>query len=265
MQLRARVAIVTGAGSGIGRATAERLAREGARVVLGDISDEGGLETVRLIEADGGRAAFFHADVSVEADAKGLVAFAVSTFGALDMLVNNAGIVNDVAFPDTEPATWGRVLDVNLRGVMLCSHYAIEAMRAQGRGGAIVNIASGAGIGFAPHDAPEYAASKAGVVRFTASLAALRETDRIRVNCICPGWVETGMTRHTRSVMSEDEWLRIAPKVMLQPEEIADAVVYFIRNERHAGRVMLAYEGERRRLVPAPRTHERIRPPVDSG
>jgi NAD(P)-dependent dehydrogenase (short-subunit alcohol dehydrogenase family) len=248
MDIEGKVALVTGAGSGIGRAIAVRLAREGAAVAVGDIDDDGGRETVRQIEAAGGRAAFVRADVTSEADVQGMVAFAEDRLGGLDILVNNAGIAITPSFPEADTRVWSRVLDVNLRGVMLGTHYGIRAMRRGG--GAIVNISSGAGVGYRPHDDPEYAAAKAGVVRFSTALASLKEKMNVRVNCICPGWVDTPMVQRTRASMSPEEWASIAPPAMVAPEEIADAAVVLIRDDSLAGRVMLCYEGEPRRLVP---------------
>jgi NAD(P)-dependent dehydrogenase (short-subunit alcohol dehydrogenase family) len=249
MDVGGRVALITGAGSGIGRAIALRLAREGAAVAVDDIDEDGGRETVRQIEAGGGRAGFVRADVTSEADVQRMVAFAQDRFGGLDILVNNAGIAITPSFPEADTAAWGRVLDVNLRGVMLGTHYGIRAMRRRD-GGAIVNISSGAGVGYRPHDDPEYAAAKAGVVRFTAALALLKDKMNIRVNCICPGWVDTPMVQRTRASMSPEEWAAVAPPVMVAPEEIADATLALIRDDSLAGRVILCYEGEPRRLVP---------------
>jgi NAD(P)-dependent dehydrogenase (short-subunit alcohol dehydrogenase family) len=140
-------------------------------------------------------------------------------------------------------------MDVYLRGTMLCTHYAIAAMRARG-GGAIVNIASGAGLGFGPGGVPEYAAAKAGVVRFTAVLGPLQVTTGIRVNCICPGWVNTPMTRRTLAERAPEELPGPRPTAMVEPEEVADAVVELVRDESLAGRVMVQYEGVPRRLLP---------------
>ncbi len=249
VDIQDKVALITGAGSGIGQATALRLAREGAAVAVDDIDEEGGRETVRQIEAAAGRAAFVRADVADEADVQRMVAFAEETFGGLDILVNNAGIVASPPFPEAEPERWARVLDVNLRGIMLGTQFGIQAMRKRGDG-VIVNISSGAGIGYGPHPDPEYAASKAGVVRFSAALAPLKDQLNIRVNCICPGWVDTPMVQRFRAGTPPEEWQAIAPAVMIQPEEIADAVVDFIRDDSLVGRVMLCYEGEPRRLVP---------------
>lgn len=244
-----KTALVTGAGSGIGEAIAVRLAREGAAVVVADIDDGGGCYTVRQIERAGGRAAFARADVASESDVERIVAFAEERFGGLDLLVNNAGFAYDEAYPQSPPERWRRVLDVCLLGVMLGSYYGIRAMRKRG-GGVIVSISSGAGIGYGAHDIPEYAAAKAGVVRFTASLASLKDTDSIRVNCVCPGWVDTPWSRRTRAKMLPEE-LAAVPAAILPPEEIADAVMRFVEDDSLAGRVMLCDEGQPPRLVPA--------------
>jgi NAD(P)-dependent dehydrogenase (short-subunit alcohol dehydrogenase family) len=249
VEIAGRVALVTGAGSGIGRATAERLADEGAAVGVTDVDDAGGWDTVRRIEAAGSSAAFVHADVSREGDVRSMVDFAVEAFGGLDILVNNAGVVATPAFPDADPEQWMRVLDVNLRGVMLGTHHAIRAMRERA-GGAIVNIASLAGVGFGPHDAPDYAATKAGVARFSAALAPLHERWGIRVNCICPDWVDTPMSRRTRDRMTAEEEAATVPPAILAPEEIADAAVELIRDDLLAGRVMTCWCGQPRSLLP---------------
>ncbi len=248
MRIAGTVAIVTGAGSGIGRAIALRLAHDGASVVVDDVDEPGGRETVELI---GPEAAFVRADVAVERDARRMVAFAERTFGGLDILVNNAGCALPTpSFPVAAIGEWSRVLDVYLRGTMLCTQAALDALRRRA-GGAIVNIASGGGVGYGPHDAPEYAAAKAGVVRLTAALASLKERDRVRVNCICPGWVNTPISQKTIAAMTPAERRRSVPPLLIEPEEIASAAVRLINDERLAGRVLLCYEGEPQRLVPA--------------
>jgi NAD(P)-dependent dehydrogenase (short-subunit alcohol dehydrogenase family) len=175
-----------------------------------------------------------------------MIAFTEETFGGLDVLVNNAGVyIEPPYFPEADVVRWSRIIDVYLRGVMLGTHYGIEAMRRRG-GGAIVNISSGAGIGLRPHGSPEYAAAKAGVWRLTAALGDLKEGMNVRVNCICPGWVNTPASQRTLTTTPLDEW----PPALLQPEEIADAVVELVRADALAGRVMLYYEGQPRRLLP---------------
>jgi NAD(P)-dependent dehydrogenase (short-subunit alcohol dehydrogenase family) len=243
MNIEGAVALVTGAGSGIGRATARRLARDGAMVGINDIDEARALESVRLIEQEGGRAKPLSADVANDGDVRKMIIDLRACFGRLDILVNNAGVVEAgttprVVFPELEPDRWLRVLDINVRGVLLGTQHAIAAMRNSG-GGVIINISSMAGIGIGPHPAPVYAASKAAVVRFTAALAPLGRRLNIRVNCICPDWVDTPMVQRTRAAMSRGEWRAMAPPVMTQPEEIAGAVVTIVNDESLAGRVML--------------------------
>jgi len=250
--MQGKVALVTGAGAGIGRAIARRLAHAGAAVVVVDVDEDRGRETVGRVEASGGQAAFMLADVAVEADVRAMIAFAEQRFGGLDVLVNNAGIAPEPYFPQANPTHWGRTLDINLRGVMLGIQYGIEAMRKRG-GGVVVNISSMAGMVFRPYDAPEYAASKAGVIHLTAALGSLKERENIRVNCICPGWVETEAVQRALAEMSAEEMERLdypPPAVLIRPEEIAEAVVMFVEDETMAGRVMVWPDGEPWRLIP---------------
>src|SRR5919107_3634076 len=248
MDIRNKVALVTGAGAGIGDAVASRLAREGAAVIVADVDEDAGLGTVREIGSEGGRTAFVLADVASEADASRMDAFARERFGSLDVLVNNAGGVEEPYFPEGEPEHWGRAIDLNLRGVMLGVHFGVRAMRERG-GGAIVNISSVGGIGFEPYDKPEYGAAKAGVVRLTASLATLKERMGVRVNCVCPGWVDTPASRRSRARMTPEEREKVPP-VLLQPEEIGEAVMMFVEDDSMAGRVMIWQEGSPWQIVP---------------
>ncbi len=248
MELEEKVALVTGAGAGIGRAAALRLAREGVAVVIADVDEETGSNTVRETRSEGGQAAFIVADVASEADVSNMVAFAEDEFGGLDVLVNNAGGVTEPYFPEAEPEHWGRAIDLNLRSVMLGVHFGVRAMQERG-GGAIVNVSSMGGIGFRPYDKPEYGAAKAGVVRLTASLATLKEQMGVRVNCTCPGWVDTPASRRSRAEMTPEEREKLPP-VPLRPEEIADAVVLFVKDETMAGRVMIWPEGGPWQIVP---------------
>ena len=254
MEIKDKVALITGASSGIGRATALRLGREGAAVVVADVDETGGRETVSMIETDGGRAAFVRADVIDADDTQAMIAFAEETFGGLDILHNNAGILTgQPGFPDAELERWSRVVATNLRGVILGTQYGIAAMRKRG-GGVIVNTASLAGIiGFAMD--PVYAATKGGVVMFTTSLAPLKDELNIRVNCVCPGIVDTPMLQGSEDETSEtrrsiEELLGERP--LIQPEEIADAVVELIRDDSLAGRSMRIMNGLPRELSEAP-------------
>jgi NAD(P)-dependent dehydrogenase (short-subunit alcohol dehydrogenase family) len=170
-------------------------------------------------------------------------------YGGLDILVNNAGGSPEPYFPDADPTHWLRTVEVNLLGVMLGSHYGIAAMK-RGRGGAILNVSSSAGIGFRPYLGPEYSASKAGVWRFSASLGSLAEGHGIRVNCISPDWVEVEAMRAARLEMGDEEWAKVGPTELVQPEAIADVAVKLIRRDDLAGRVMLCPCGGEWGLVP---------------
>jgi len=242
MNIEGVVALVTGAGSGIGRATAQQLARHGATVAVNDIDEGRARATVRLLEQDAGRAMPIPGDVANDGDMRKMITDVRACFKRLDILVNNAGVVEAgntprTVFPELEPERWIRVLDINVRGVVLGTQHAIAAMRDSG-GGVIINISSMAGIGIGAHPAPVYAASKAAVVRFTTALAPLGRRLNIRVNCICPDWVDTPSVQRTRAAMSPEEWRAMTPAVMTKPEEIAEAVLTIISDETLAGRVM---------------------------
>lgn len=243
---------MTGAGAGIGEAIARRLAAEGAAVTVVDIDDAEGRATVDAIQAAGGQAAFVRADVADPDDVAQMIAAAESAYGPLDVLVNNAGVVTGAQFPNCDPAAWMRVLDVNLRGSMLGTHLGVLAMRKHGRGGAIVNIASLAGVGLGPHPSPDYAATKAGIVRFSTALVTLAG-EGIRVNCVCPDWVDTPMSRRTRDSMSAEVQRAALPPDLFSADEIADAVFALLADDSLAGRVMGCYcgRGNFRRLLPA--------------
>ncbi len=250
MNIEGHTAVITGASSGIGRATALQLAREGAAVVVSDIDEHGGADTVRQIEAASGRAAFVRADVASEPEVRAMVAFAEEAFGGLDILVNNAGITTGPSrFPDTEPEVWMRAVDVNLRGVILGTQAGAQAMRRRG-GGAVVNIASMAGIGYGPSPLPVYAASKAGIVRFTAALAYLKEESNVRVNCICPDVVDTPMLQRSREETPPGEKWPFEDYPIMKPEDVADAVVQLVRDDSLAGRVVYNLQGLPPHAVP---------------
>ena len=245
------ISIVTGAASGIGRSIAVRLSQESNPVIIADIDANGGMETSRQIESLGGTAEFIRTDVAHEDDVRTLFQHVELTHGRLDVLVNDAAIAPSSNFPEADSSHWQRTLDVNLRGVMLCIQYGIGVMKKFG-GGSIVNISSMAAFGFQAYSAPEYSATKAAIVRLTSSLATLHDSWNVRVNCICPGWVATEAVKRTLSNMTEKEKAAESfppPRVLIQPEEIADKVWMFITNHDMAGRVMIWPDGDSPKLV----------------
>ena len=230
MEIRGKAGVITGGGSGIGRATAERLAREGAAVVVADLDQAGGNETVKRIEDAGGKAVFVHADVVKIEDARRMLNTAITKFGRLDILHNNAGIgVGAPGFPDAPPERWHLVVEIDLQAVILGTGLAAPLMQKNG-GGAIINTASMAGLYPHRQDAV-YGAAKGGVVNFTHSLASWEAERKIRVNCICPGIVDTPLVRKGLEQAEKfgiKSWL---PSKMIQPEEIADAIVTLVRDD----------------------------------
>jgi NAD(P)-dependent dehydrogenase (short-subunit alcohol dehydrogenase family) len=249
MQVRGKVAIITGAGGGgQGRAVARRLARNGASVIVSDIDERGGHETLKLIEEQSGQAAFFRADVGVESEVRGLLAFAENTFGGVDILINNAGPY----FHGAPFAKWMETIQANLMGTVYGTLHGIEAMRRRG-GGTIVNFGStsAVGYGFKHSSSPPYDIAKAGIARLTTTLAWLREKDRIRVNCIVPDWVDTDEVRgYVESLTPEQCKEQGVPLPLTTLDEIADAVMELIENEDLAGRVMIWWTGQTRGLIP---------------
>ncbi|MES2919966.1 MAG: SDR family oxidoreductase [Verrucomicrobiota bacterium] len=223
-----RVAFVTGAANGIGRATALAFAREGANVVVADVSETGNQETARMIGELGGRALAVRCDVSRAEDVKAALDKTLETFGRLDFALNNAGVEQPIT-PTAEISEdeWDRIIRINLTGVFLCMKYQIPLMLRQG-GGAIVNTASGAGVkGFAGQAA--YTAAKHGVVGMTKCAALDYAARNIRVNAVCPGIIATPMMDRFTGGTREGEQRVIAQEPigrMGKPEEIAATVVW---------------------------------------
>ena len=229
--LEGKSALVTGGASGIGRATALAFAREGARVAVADILEEAAQSTVTEIEAMGGQALAIACDVTDDDAVKAMIAATVDAFGGLDCAFNNAGIApyqvnaGGQKIADVAPEAWRRLIDVNLTGVWLCLRHEVAQMRAQGSGGVIINTASILGlIGSATSSA--YVAAKHGVVGLTKVAAADHAEDNIRVNAVCPGYIETPMTEEAMRRRGERILARVPMARMGKAEEIAEAVVW---------------------------------------
>jgi len=255
VEVAGKVALVTGAAAGIGRAIAKRLGAEGASVVVADVDDEWGEEAAAEIAEAGRRALFVKADVSKEDEVEGLIRAAEAELGGLDIAVNNAFEGGMPHFPEAPAEQWSRVLDVALRGIQ----HALEAMSRRG-GGAIVNVSSVAGLGTQPHSYPEYAAAKAAIVRLTQTLAPLADERNVRVTCIAPDWTATEFVRERFAGMTPDEradatdgFGRPAPERFLEPEDVAAAVLDLICDDALAGRTLVMWCGETPRLLPTGR------------
>ena len=231
-RLRDKVAIVTGAASGIGRATVLRFAQEGARVVGVDRNQTGGEESVRLADEAGWQVTFHRADTSKSDQIEDMVAATMSAFGRLDVLVNAAAIlIRTPPLAEVEERDWDLTMATNLKGVFLCCKYSIPAMLRNG-GGAIVNIASGAGLRGYGVSFP-YALSKAGVIHLTTIAASQYTPQGVRVNCIAPGPVDTPQMRgSTASLETFQERQAVLPmKRAGRPEEIANAILFLASDE----------------------------------
>ena len=238
MEIAGRAAIVTGAVAGIGRGIASRLHAKGATVLLVDRDADA---VCQLAAEFGPKAAAHVADITGIEAAPEIASACAQQFGGIDILVNNAGGVVEPFFPDNDVAQWLGVIQLNLVGVMAMTQAVIPFMTE--RGGAIVNIASAAALGNSSHAAPEYAAAKAGVVRLTTALSGLAETRGVRVDCICPDWVDTPASRQTKASMTAAE-LATVPPVLLTPDQIATAVQHCIEHDQSTGRVLAWWCGE---------------------
>ena len=233
MRLSGKVAVITGAKSGIGLATAFRFAAEGAKVVVADVRDA--QQEVREMTERGTEALFVQVDVSSEPQVKALVEKTVAAYGRLDVLVNNAGIELAKKITDTTEAEWDRLMNVNLKGVFLCSKAAIPAMQRNG-GGVIVNVASELGL-VGGSEIAAYCASKGGVVQLTKAMAIDHAGDGIRVNCVAPGPISTPLLEAIIDTSSDPEEERrcIVEKTLMkrlgQPEEVANVILLLASDE----------------------------------
>ncbi len=230
-RLEDKVALITGGGSGIGRASSLLFAREGARVAVADYAVEGGQETVSQVRSAGGEALFIQADVSKSADVQRMIETVVNAYGRLDVLFNNAGIEGPAAkVAHYSEEDWERVIAVDLTAVYLGMKYAIPQMLKQG-GGVIISTASVAGLVGFP-GAAAYCAAKAGVIQLTRTVALEYAEQNIRVNCICPGVISTPMFRRVVGERPEEEFVRLEPVRRLgKPEDIAYAALFLASDE----------------------------------
>ncbi len=238
MKLAGKVAIVTGASSGFGRATAVRVAEEGGTVVIADLDGDGGRETAALVDKAGGRSEVVEGDVATEPGARRMLEATLARFGTVDVLVNNAGIASGL-FEDTWDAPeekWDRIIRVNLKSVYLCSRAVIPGMLARG-GGSIVNVASIAAsrsVGGSP-----YAAAKAGILGYTRHVAAELAARGVRMNCVSPGFMRTPMTTGERlglDAKAQEERLatmgrRVPMKRTGSVQDIAAAIAYLASDD----------------------------------
>ena len=233
--LSGQVALITGTGSGVGRATAALFAKEGAKVVVVDLNQTAGEKTVAQINIDGGTALFQQADVAKSADAQRMVQQTIDTYGRLDILHNNAGVVAVKFLEDMSEEEWDWLMGVNLKAIFLAIKYAVPHMKALGSG-CIINTGSTSSFE-GQYMTPAYCASKGGVVQLSKTLALDYAQYKIRVNAVCPGTVDTPLVRHhlensTDPVRAEAIEKQLIPlKRFLQPEEIAHAALYLASDQ----------------------------------
>ncbi len=254
MEIAGKTALITGAGGGIGRATALRLAKEGAGVAVSDVSTERGQESVRLIHEAGGKAHFVACDVSSEDEVRAMYHSVENALGSIDIIHNNAGVLSGPRFPDSAPDYWMRTIQVNLVGVLHGIHHGVQALRRSG-GGVIINTASIAGLQPYFFD-PVYAATKAAVVNLTRSLVFLNDEEGIRVNSVCPGLVRTDLDLHSSADFApEDQRLfhyrraEYREEPALAPDDIAAAVVKLITDDSLNGKCYKVVLGEEDEIV----------------
>jgi 3-oxoacyl-[acyl-carrier protein] reductase len=228
-RLEGKVAIITGAGRGIGAAIARRFAAEGASVILNSLSDSAS-KTAEEIVASGGKAIAVQGDVSKAADAVKIIDVAISTFGRLDILVNNAGITRDGLLLRMTEEDWDAVLDTNLKSVYLCSRAAMRPMLKSRGGGRIINLSSVIGLSGNAGQA-NYAASKAGIIGFTKSLAKELASRQVTVNAIAPGFIVTDMTAGLTEEAKQALLKRIPLAYLGTPEDVAAVAAFLASDE----------------------------------
>lgn len=230
-RLQGKVAIVTGGGSGIGRATAELFAKERARVVVADYKADTGLETVQRIQNAGGVALFVEVDVSNSTQVQHMVETTLHTSGSIDILLNGAGILQFGTVLTTDENTWNRVIAINLTGTFLCCKAVLPHMIQRG-GGSIINISSSTGAHDAAKNIAAYVTSKGGVALLTKAMAIDHAKDKVRVNALCPGPTDTPMLREALSPKELEAFAATFPMGRLgRPEELAYAALFLASDE----------------------------------
>ena len=231
-RLNGKVAIVSGGARGQGATEAKMFAREGAKVVLGDVLDEEGEQVEAQINESGGTATYVHLDVTREDDWRYAVDTTIDRYGKLDILVNNAGILISKGLEDTTVEDWDRIMEINAKGVFLGTKQAIPAMRRAG-GGSIINISSTAGLVGSPNGSPSYTATKGAVGLLTKSTAIQYAKEGIRCNSVHPGPIDTEMIRHTLTdpIRLEQRMQRLPLGRVGTPEDIAYGVLYLASDE----------------------------------
>ncbi len=234
MRLQNKVAVITGGSSGIGRATALLFAAEGAKVVITDVNDAGGQETLDLIKAAGNEALYFHADVSKAADCEGMIAFAEEKYGAVHILFNNAGIMHsdDGDATGTTESVWDLTMNINVKGVFLGCKYGIPAIRRAG-GGSIINTASFVAILGAATPQLAYTASKGAVLAMSRELAVIHARENIRVNSLCPGPLRTELLMKFLNTEAKKQrrLVHVPMGRFGEAEEMAKAALYLASDE----------------------------------
>lgn len=230
MQLEGKLAVITGAATGIGRATAQLFAQEGAQVVVADINEDAAQQTVDAINGENGSAWFVRTDVSDAGDMDTLMKRAMELMGGVDVIFNNAGVQRSGSVTDFEESDWNLLMEVNPKSCFLSAKYGVPYLRERG-GGSIVNMASLAGLKGGP-GMTAYSASKGAIVAFTTALAAELASDNIRVNCVCPGWIDTPFNQPAIDFMggrtNQEEMVEQQVPLGRQgtPEEIAPGILF---------------------------------------
>jgi NAD(P)-dependent dehydrogenase (short-subunit alcohol dehydrogenase family) len=241
-----KTVIVTGSGgSGSGRAIAKKFAGEGLQIVVSDINEKGGLETIKQIKKQGGQATFFWADISKESEIKKLIDFTVNTYRHLDILINNAqmfkpGLLND----------WFEQFQTNLFGTMFCIKYAIDAMQ-HNDGGSIVNMSSVSALKYIPSNSVAYDASNSAILRMTAGLVKLKELHNIRVNALASDWIGTEeILKYIETLSPEQRVQRKVPEKPNKPEDIANAVYRLATDKTLFSRILVCWCGQPHKFIP---------------